>query len=581
MQRKEAPEAKAAHADLPIGSDGVVVVDRNEKIISFSEEAERILRFPMNDAHGRALEEILGSLPEELRFALRDTLQEGAVHSNIGVVLQDSRYSNRRFIFNVSPLHSVQHEIAGAVITFRDVDEMQHLLDELSQKNYEILVERNKLASILNSINDGVFTIDMNWRITSINRAAQEITGYSEEEAVGKNWAELLRSGACRYNCPMEHTLKTGEPMQNVEVEICTKSGRKVPISVNTALLYDDEGRVIGAVETFRDLSEVRQLARALETRYRFANILGKSKPMQELYDLLENVVDTDATVLIQGESGTGKELVARALHFNGPRRNRPFVPVNCSALSENLLESELFGHEKGAFTGAIRTKPGRFELANGGTLFLDEVADMSPALQVKLLRVLDEQAFERVGGTQRIQVDVRIIAATNKDLRKEVREGRFREDLFYRLNVVPIYLPPLRERREDIPLLVEHFIERFNQKMRRNVRGISPEALDILMSYDWPGNIRELENAIEQAFVRCRGETLLPEHLPRHITGDLQEPLHGPISSLRAPLEETEKEILRRVLEETGQSRIAAARRLGISKATLWRKMKRYGLLD
>jgi len=364
-----------------------------------------------------------------------------------------------------------------------------------------------------------------------------------------------------------------------MEVEICAKGGRKVPISVNTALLYDTEGNVIGAVETFRDLSEVRQLTRALETRYQFANILGKSKPMQELYDLLENVVETDATVLIQGESGTGKELVARAIHFHGPRREKPFIPVNCSALSENLLESELFGHEKGAFTGAIRTKPGRFELANGGTLFLDEVADMSPALQVKLLRVLDEQSFERVGGTQRIQVDVRIIAATNKDLLREVEEGRFREDLFYRLNVVPIWLPPLRQRLEDIPLLVEHFIERLNRKMNRHIRSISPEAMDLLMSYHWPGNIRELENAIEQAFVRCRGETILPEHLPAVLLSSHKRTVFS-IPSLKLPLQETEKEIIRQALLEANQSRMAAARKLGISKATLWRKMKKYGLL-
>ena len=564
---------------FPIGTDGVIGVDVAGAVISFSEEAERILHYAMDRAYGRRLDEIFGPLPEEFSFALRETLQKGTVHSNISLRWSDPQLGERRLIFSLSPLFSVQRDIAGAILTFRDLDEMQHLLEEISRKNTEILVERNKLAGILNSINDGVFTIDLNWRITSINRAAQKITGYSEQEVIGKNCAEVLRSDACEHSCPMRHTLETGLPTQNMEVEICAKGGRKVPISVNTALLYDDGGNIIGAVETFRDLSEVRQLTRALETRFQFANILGKSKPMQELYDLLENVVETDATVLIQGESGTGKELVARAIHFHGPRKEKPFLPVNCSALSENLLESELFGHEKGAFTGAIRTKPGRFERAHGGTLFLDEVADMSPALQVKLLRVLDEQAFERVGGTRRIQVDVRIIAATNKNLRREVEEGRFREDLFYRLNVVPIWLPPLRQRKEDIPLLVDHFIGRLNRRMKRRIHGVSPEAMDLLMSYHWPGNIRELENAVEQAFVLCRGEIIRPEHLPPHLRVPGNE---GRTSAapLKHPLEEAEKKLIQRALEESNQNRMAAARRLHISKATLWRKMKKYGLL-
>lgn len=559
-----------------LGSDGVIVVSPELKIISFSEDAERILDYQMEEVTGKPLSEIFGNNIKQLESTFTDVIQKGSIYSNLAVTVNE----NRRFSFSLSPLHSVKKQIVGMVITFRDLDEMTRLMQEISEKNYEILVERNKLAGILNSITDGVFTIDLNWKITSINQAAQKITGYSEEKALGQECGLLLRGNRCDEHCPMRKTIEEGKPTKNVDVEIQTKSGARIPISVNTALLRDDQNNIIGAVETFRDMSEIRKLSEALEKRFNFDRILGKSRPMQELYDLLENVIETDSTVLIQGESGTGKELVARSIHFNGLRRSKPFIAVNCSALSENLLESELFGHEKGAFTGAIQRRLGRFELANGGTLFLDEVADMSPALQVKILRILDEQVFERVGGVQPIRVNVRIIAATNKNLYEEVQQKRFREDLYYRLNVVPIVLPPLRERKEDILLLINHFIEHFNQKMGKNIREILPDALEYLSIYAWPGNVRELENAIEHAFVRCRGEEILKEHLPIHIKDFEKQLSVQDIESLHTPMQQTEHDILIKVLEEVDQNRQKAAQRLGLSKATLWRKMKKHGLL-
>ncbi|RKY88964.1 Fis family transcriptional regulator [candidate division KSB1 bacterium] len=565
---------------VPLAMDGVLVVDRELKIISFSKTAERITGYSAQEAVGKPLQDILGPDTTSPSFPILDTLQNGRIFSNLDILFVDRNNVQRSLSVTLSPLCDIQGKVSGVVVTFRDVAEMQHLAYQLMERTYEVLIEKNKLEAILNSITDGVLTIDPEWRITSFNRAAQQITGYSQQEALGQNCGSLLRGSACGQTCPMRRTIETGQPTYNAEVEIITKDGQKIPISVNTALLYDDDGNVVGAVESFRDLSKIRQLTLELEERYRFDNILGKSKPMQELYKLLENVVETDATVLIQGESGTGKELVARAIHYNGPRRNKPFVAVSCSALAESLLESELFGHEKGAFTGAIRTKPGRFELANGGTLFLDEIGDVSPAVQVKLLRVLDEQKFERVGGTKTLEVDVRVIAATNKNLLEEVRKGNFREDLYYRLNVVPIWLPPLRERKDDIPLLVQHFIDRFNRKMGKNIRGVSSQALECLMSYHWPGNIRELENAIEQAFVRCRGDEINVEHLPATVqAGTIATEVVKVVTTGR-PFEEAEKQVLLQVLREVGGSRTEAARRLGLSKATLWRKMKKFGLL-
>jgi PAS domain S-box-containing protein len=422
-----------------------------------------------------------------------------------------------------------------------------------------------------------VFTIDKNWQITSFNRAAEVITGYTAQEAIGLYCRDIFKSVTCLETCPLRRTLATGEPVYDAEVEITAKEGRQIPITVNTALLYEVDGTVIGGVETFRDLSNVKALTEELEGRYSFHNIIGKAKPMQALYDLLEDVAETDATVLIQGASGTGKELVARAIHYNGPRREQPFIPVNCAALPESLLESELFGYERGAFTGAVRDKPGRFERAEGGTLFLDEIGEMSPAIQAKLLRVLDSGEMERVGGTQVLHTDVRVITATNRDLLEAVEQGTFREDLYYRLNVISIRLPTLYERKEDIPLLTDHFIRIFNAKTGRSIRGLSRGAMRYLLDYNWPGNVRELENAIEYGFVRCEGEHILP--------GDLPEALHPSIDQEhlleeKDPFGASERALIRTTLEKVGGNRGSAAKILGISRPTLWRKMKKYGLL-
>ena len=347
------------------------------------------------------------------------------------------------------------------------------------------------------------------------------------------------------------------------------KNGRPRTIILNTAILHDKEKKPWGVVAIFRDMTELVSLKRQLKERFQFHKLIGKNHQMQEVYNLIEDIADSDATVLIQGESGTGKELVAQAIHYQGPRTNKPFVRVNCSTLAESLLESELFGHVRGAFTGAIRDKIGRFELAQGGTAFLDEIGDISPAIQVKLLRVLQEKEIERVGDTKSIKVDVRVIAATNHDLKRLMREGKFREDLFYRLYVIPIHLPPLRERKEDIPLLVEHFIRQFKGQTGKKIESISEEALKLLLDYSWPGNVRELENVIEHAFVKCRVPLILPEHLPQEILGAKK------VFGARKRPRLTEEQ-LHQALQETRGNKARAARELGIGRTTLWRKLKK-----
>jgi PAS domain S-box-containing protein len=428
---------------------------------------------------------------------------------------------------------------------------------------------------ILNSIADGVFTVDLDWRITFFNQAAEEITGVTAAEALGRPCCEVFRANVCESACVLRHTMETGQAVVNQSVAILRADGREIPISISTALLKDDKGEVIGGVETFRDLSLVEELRREIHRQYRLGDILSKSPLMQKIFALLPEIARSGSTVLIQGESGTGKELVARALHTLSQRSKGPFIAVNCGALPDTLLESELFGHTAGAFTDARKDRLGRFALAEKGTLLLDEIGDISPALQVRLLRVLEERAYMPLGASRSIKADVRIVTATNRDLAELVEQGSFRRDLYYRINVVQLTLPRLADRREDIPLLAQHFIARFNRFREKKIQGLSHAALSLFMRHDWPGNVRELENAIEHAFILCPSGLIQPQHLPEHLRGEYQPGLPAPGLSLA----EIEARTLWEALERNQWRRLAAARELGIDKNTLRRKIIRHGL--
>jgi PAS domain S-box-containing protein len=430
---------------------------------------------------------------------------------------------------------------------------------------------------ILESISDGVFTVDRDWRITSFNRAAQEITGISRKEALGKRCSEVFRASMCEVDCALHQTMKTGKPVINRSAFIVDATGRRIPISVSTALLRDEQGKVVGGAETFRDLSEVEELRKELQARFRIGDLVSRSPSMRRIFDVLPAVASSESTVLIEGETGTGKELLARAIHNTSGRCSKPLVVVNCGALPENLLESELFGYKAGAFTGANRDKPGRFALAEGGSVFLDEIGEISQAVQVRLLRVLQDKTFEPLGSTGTEKADVRVIAATNQDMAALVESGRFRRDLYYRINVVRLELPPLRRRKEDIPLLVEHFVARFNRLQQKFIKGVTPEVLTFLMGHDWPGNVRELENVIEHAFVLCTDETIGPQHLPEDFARRL--PQTDRLPKLVMTKHSVEAQVIRDVLLRNRNNRSAAARELGIHKSTLFRKMKSLGI--
>jgi len=432
-------------------------------------------------------------------------------------------------------------------------------------------------CTILESISEGVFTIDLEKKISFFNRAAESITGFTVAEAVGQYCFDIFRSSVCQVNCPLETAIKTKKPVYDRSAVIINKSGRQTSIKLTADLLKDDHGEIIGAVEVFRDMTIVETLRRTLSSKYRLGDLISKNHRMQEIFEILPDIAESDSTVLIQGQSGSGKGILANTIHELSLRKGKPFVKINCGAIPDTLLESELFGYVRGAFTDAKKNKKGRFSLADQGTLFLDEVGDMSTVMQVKLLRVLEENEFVPLGGITPEKVDVRIIAASNKDLEKLVQEERFREDLYYRLNVIKIDLPPLREKTEDVPLLVEHFIERLNSMKGKNILGVSNDVMNLLMNYQFPGNVRELENILEHAYVLCRGDLIETRHLPLEFV-ERYNKQYSTLSILK-PLESSETLVIREALKKCGGNKVLTACELGIGRSTLWRKMKKYNL--
>ncbi|MBI5017899.1 MAG: sigma 54-interacting transcriptional regulator [Deltaproteobacteria bacterium] len=423
------------------------------------------------------------------------------------------------------------------------------------------------LATILDSVADGVFTVDCEMRVTSFNRAAEEITGFPRREALGQPCCEIFRTAVCFTQCPVREAIETGRSVPPREIDILDRSNREVPISVSAAALRDDTGALLGGVETFRDLSQVHALKREVEGKHSFRELVSRSPAMRRLFDVIPEVAASEATVLLQGESGTGKELFARALHDLSPRGRGPLVVVNCGALPESLLEVELFGAKRGAYTGAVEDRVGRLDRAKGGTLFLDEIGDLPLPLQVKLLRVLENREFQPLGSGKTRVADVRFLAATHRDLDAMVRAGTFRQDLFFRVNVVPLSIPPLRDRPEDVPLLLDMALDRFSRVSAKRIRGFSPGALRLLLAHPYPGNVRELLNLVERAVILCRGPEIRPEHLPPSVSERGSAALQGPARNVPAG-----PEAVADALARHGGNRTRAARDLGVNRTTLWR---------
>jgi PAS domain S-box-containing protein len=473
---------------------------------------------------------------------------------------------SRRIIEDsVSLIRDAEGIITGFRTVSRDITQRKETEKELAE-------HRTRLEAIFGSVKDGIVTVDPDLKIIEANKSTETICGIAVKKIAGKTFSQCLNH--CSKSCSevLRQTLEKKMTIKEYRVECGHHQRHQQTVSVSSSPLLDPEGNFMGAVLVIRDITLLRDLERELRERHQFQNIIGRSKKMQDTYRLLEDLANLETTVLITGESGTGKELVARALHYSGQRAFKPFVTVSCSALAESLLESELFGHVRGAFTGAIRDKQGRFQAANGGTILLDEIGDISPLIQLKLLRVLQEKEIERVGESTPQKVDVRVIASTNKDLKEKVRSGEFRQDLYYRLKVVEVSLPPLRDRLEDLPLLVDHFCRSFNERFKKNIEGISSEVLGRFMDYLWPGNVRELEHVMEHAFVLCRGWVITLEHLPPEIRDyERTEKMAG--QEIPTQGSNGAQEILD-ALNKAHWNKTKAARLLGISRRTIYRKI-------
>jgi PAS domain S-box-containing protein len=556
----------------PVFPVAAAVIRVNEKwrIDAVNKQAEDMMNMPATELNGMPADEVFSG-----REGFRDLLdiyrlaRKGKkVTCHPVRIGRDTETGGKSYLATILPLTDEDNSPAGAIL----------YMEEPAGQSFS--------QYILNSMGDGIFTVDRNWKITSFNRAAQSITGRRAEEVIGRSCSEIFDASICGRNCAIAESLYLGKTVTNRSITIVNSEGEKIPVSISAAPLVDHEGNIIGGVETFRDLSALTAVPKQLNRKYRFNEIVSKSRAMQRLFTILPDVAGSPSTVMIDGESGTGKELIATALYNISDRKDKPFVVLNCGALPETLLESELFGYKAGAFTDARRDKPGRLAAAQGGTLFLDEIGDIPGSIQVKLLRVLQEKMYEPLGSNTSVEVDVRIITATNQDLKQLVREGRFREDLYYRLNVVKIHIPPLRERKEDIPLLIDQFVQEFSSQLGKDIVGISNPALNVLMRHDFPGNIRELKNIIEYAFILCDGGYILPEHLPEPFNrtdGYIQAHnlLPLPVPDERLTLEEIEKHAIYLALERNDWKKTAVCEELGISKDTLRRKMQKYHFDD
>ena len=531
-------------------ADGVFAVDCQMKIVSFNRSAEQMTGISRNEAVGKPCHEIFKTSVCDSACPLREAIKNGNPVTNREVTISTVSGGMIPVSVSAAVLYDTEGNQIGGVETIRSM-----------QNTY----------AIMDSVADGLFTVDEGLTITHFNKAAEEITGVSQTEAIGKQCFEIFKSEVCSGACPMVEAIATGQSIQR-EVEITDLKGRKKLISVSASTLFDTAGNVIGGVETVRDLTPITSIKEEIQEKYSFRSLVSRNPGMRRLFDVMEDIAASNATVFINGESGTGKELFARAIHDLSPRKNGPMVTVNCGALPETLLESEIFGVRKGAFTGATENRPGRLEMCNGGTFFLDEIGDLPLPLQVKLLRVLENHEFQPLGARTPIKADVRFITATHRNLEEMVAEGTFRQDLYFRINIVTLHIPPLRDRREDIPLLIDMALQRFNLTYNKKVRTISPEVLKLMLTHPFPGNVRELLNLIEQSVILCRGTEITLDHLPANFLNMTQDHSQAIRRSGKLPSAAE----LRSLLNRYDGNRSDVARELNIDRTTLWRWMKR-----
>ncbi len=553
---------------------GVFTVDANRKITSFNHAAELLTGYNEEDVVGKYCYQIFRNDLCYGECKYHEAVLAEQKSLSFDVEISDRQKEKRTITKIVTPLYDLHRKPMGCIEIFQDHSTFEELINR-------IRYDERRLKIILDNLDIGVFTVTRGGHITFFNTQAESISGFDRKEVLGKPCSIILGEGTEDGFSLLGKSIEDEKPRSNRKGVLTTRDGHTIPIRANYMALRNEQGRVVGGLATIQDLSLLYQLNRAITNRYTFADMIGKSPSIQKIFEILPVVSDSEATVLIEGTTGTGKDLLAKVIHNASKRAKKPMVKVNCAALPDNLLESEMFGYVKGAFTGADRDKPGRFQEADKGTIFLDEIGDLPLSLQAKLLRVLEDREFYPLGSRKTTRVDVRIIAATNQDLEKLVEEKRFREDLFYRLNVIRLELPPLKERKGDIPLLIDHILKRLSAVKETRVNKISEDAMEPLLNYDYPGNIRELENVLEHALTICQEKIIERRHLPISLQKGISTrgPSEEPVEDLEAFSQYSEKYRIVEMLKRHNWHRGKTAQELNMDRTTLWRKMKKYDL--
>ena len=553
---------------------GVFTVDAHRRITSFNRAAEIITGYRGIDVIGKYCHEVFLSdlCRGDCQFHSAVETEQKAL--SFDVQITDAHGKKCIITKIVTPLYDVNHKLTGGMEIFQDRSAFEELIDRIRYGEHQLKI-------ILDNLDIAVFTVTRGGLITFFNTQAEMISGFRREEVLGKPCSDIFAQDGGEDVSLLKQSIADGNPRTNDRGLLTTRDGRTIPIRAHYMALMNEQGRIVGGLATVQDLSLLYQLNRAITDRYTFADMIGKDPSLQKIFEIVPVVAASEATVLIEGTTGTGKDLLAKVIHNVSNRAKKPMVKVNCAALPDNLLESEMFGYVRGAFTGADRDKPGRFQEADGGTIFLDEIGDLPLSLQAKLLRVLEDKEFYPLGSRKTTKVDVRIITATNQGLERLVEKRQFREDLFYRLNVVRLELPPLKERKGDIPLLIDHILRRLVAMKKTRARRISKDAMEVLLNYDYPGNIRELENIIEHALIICQGEVIECAHLPLSLqkTVSASRASEEPIVDLETTPRYSEKLQILAVLRRHNWHRGKSARELNIDRTTLWRKMKKYNL--
>lgn len=549
------------------------IADTDRRITAINLSAQALLNLREHDVLGQDCREVFTGVPCMVSCVLRNQDASDDTWEPDVEVIDENR--NRHLITRMAtPVYDSNNRLAGCMTILQDHSPITDLIDRVHY-------EERSLKIILDNLEVGILTVNRGGLVTFFNQAAEKISGYSRDEILGQSCEKIFSGQSAKDVCLLHESIMSGEAKTSHNGEMVDKDGMVIPIRANYMALKNEKNTIIGGLATFYDMTLVHQLDKAISNQYNFHDMIGKDPAMQKIFEMVQVVAKSDTTVLIEGPTGTGKDLLAKIIHSTSRRAHKPMVIINCAAIPENLIESEIFGYVKGAFTGADKDKPGRFQEAEGGTIFLDEIGDLPMPLQAKLLRVLEEKEFYPLGSRHTRKVDVRILSATNRGLEKLVSEGSFRKDLFYRLNVMRIELPPLKRRMADLPLLIRHILRQLGAAKGMSPPMISESAMEILLNFDYPGNVRELENILEHALIICRDKVIQTDHLPDYVqarrslteTAFSEEPDTPRIQDIK------ERALILKMLNKFKGHRQKAALALGMDRTTLWRKMKRYNI--